>query len=60
MVLILAVIGDIRPRESKNETQTLSTLQLVGVKDFAKHINGSNRKTISSFCISHSSPNTFL
>ena len=60
MVLILAVLGDMKPSGSKNDAQTLSTFFLIGVVDFAKHINGSNWKTISSFCKSHSSPNTFL
>ena len=59
MVLILAVIRDMKPRGSKNDAQTLSTFLLVGVKDFAKHINGSNWKTISSFSKSHYSLTLF-
>ena len=45
---------------ARQMTHTLGTFLLVGVKDFAKHINGSNWKTISLFCMSYSSPNTFL
>ena len=45
MVLILPLIWNMKPRESKNDAQILITFLLVGVKDFAKHINGSNWKT---------------